>query len=187
MPRNLLASILVMACLAGVPAGAARIEGVEFADRRLTRGTALRLQGVGLLRYRIFLKGYVAALYLGEDVEAGAALDDVPRRLEIEYFWKIPAQAFVEVTKEGLARVVDEATFERFERSIEQLNGLYRDVRPGDRYALNYFPGVGTELEYNGEVQGLIEGAEFSSALFGIWLGDQALDDSLREQLLSEG
>jgi hypothetical protein len=58
-------------------------------------------------------------------------------------------------------------------------------VEPGDRYSLTYVPGVGTELARNGEPLGVVPGAEFSSALFAIWLGDEALDEPLREQLLA--
>jgi hypothetical protein len=62
---------------------------------------------------------------------------------------------------------------------------MYEDIEPGDRYALTYVPGVGTELSRNGRSLGVIEGADFSSALFSIWLGERALDDSLRRQLLA--
>ena len=65
------------------------------------------------------------------------------------------------------------------------MNGLYQDVEPGDRYALTYIPGVGTELSLNGEPQGLVEGREFSAALFGIWIGGTAMDEVLREELLA--
>jgi hypothetical protein len=64
---------------------------------------------------------------------------------------------------------------------------MYEDIEPGDRYALTYLPGVGTELARNGRRLGVIEGADFSSALFAIWLGERALDDSLRRQLLASG
>jgi hypothetical protein len=118
----------------------------------------------------VFIKGYVAALYLAdsfdEEVTSTTVLADAPRRLEIEYFWAIPA-------------------FERLRDRIERLNSMYEDIEPGDRYALTYVPGVGTELSRNGRSLGVIEGADFSSALFSIWLGERALDDSLRRQLLA--
>jgi len=172
-------------CLLAPSARAAQIEGVEFAERYESRGTQLRLNGVGLLRYRIFLKGYVAALYLGEEVGAERALADVPRRLEIEYFWPIPAESFAKATREGISRNVDAKTNERLAHQVEQLNRLYEDVEPGDRYALTYVPGVGTELALNGDPRGVVEGADFSAALFAIWLGERALDEPLREQLLA--
>jgi hypothetical protein len=175
---------LAAVCILAPSVRAAQIEGVEFAERYESGGTWLRLNGVGLLRYRIFLKGYVAALYLGEEVRAERALADVPRRLEIEYFWSIPAEAFAKATRDGIERRVDAATIGRLAARIDQLNRLYEDVEPGDRYALTYVPGVGTELALNGKPRGVVEGADFSAALFAIWLGEQPLDEPLREQLL---
>lgn len=174
-----------------VSAGAARIEGVQFSDTLTAGDTPLRLHATGLLRYRVLIKGYVAALYLpesfDEDVTPATVLADVPRRLEIEYFWAIPAEGFAQATVEGIAQNTDRETFDGLRDRIEQLNAMYEDVEPGDRYALTYVPGVGTELSRNGRRLGMIEGADFSSALFSIWLGERALDDSLRRQLLASG
>jgi hypothetical protein len=183
--RAIIALAIATACLGAHRALGAEIEGVEFPDRYRWSGEQLRLNGTGLLRYRVFIKGYVAALYLGERVAPERALEDVPRRLEIEYFWSIPSDAFADITIEGMARGVDAEALEGLRDRIEQLNALYEDVEPGDRYSLTYVPGIGTELALNGEPKGVIEGADFSSALFAIWIGERALDDSLREQLLA--
>jgi hypothetical protein len=178
---------LTVACFSAATLHAAEIEGVAFADRYEWQGTQLRLNGVGLLRYRIVIKGYVAALYLGEQVAADQVLDRVPRRLEIEYFWSIPADAFSEAMFEGIARNVDAKTLRRLREPMQRFSALYEDVEPGDRYALTYIPGVGTELALNGERKGMVEGNEFSAALFSIWLGERAFDAALRERLLAEG
>jgi hypothetical protein len=184
--RSIIALAIATTCLGAHPALGAEIEGVVFPDRYRWSGAQLRLNGTGLLRYRVFIKGYVAALYLGDQVAPERALDDVPRRLDIEYFWSIPADAFTEITLEGMAQNLSADAFERLSGRIERLNALYEDVDPGDRYSLTYVPGVGTELALNGVPKGVIEGADFSVALFGIWIGEQALDESLREQLLSK-
>ena len=63
-------------------------------------------------------------------------------------------------------------------------NAFYEDVKPGDRYALTYLPGLGTELALNGKRLGVIEGADFGAALFSIWFGDQPFDAALKGQLL---
>jgi len=183
--RRLAAATLAATCLVTATAQAAEIEGVSFPDRYQLGGTLLHLTGVGLLRYRVLFKGYVAALYLGERGPAQRALDDVPRRLEIEYFWSIPAAGFAEATDRGIARNVDTETQRRLRSRIDQLNALYEDVEPGDRYTLTYVPGRGTELALNGQPRGVIAGADFSSALFSIWLGDDPLDAKLRDQLLA--
>jgi len=180
---------LLAACFAA-DVRAAEIEGVRFSDTLTVGDEQLRLQGTGLLRYRFFIKAYVSPLYLsGSPGEGGTPtimLSDTPRRLEIEYFWAIPAEGFAKATVEGIARNTDPETFERLRDRIDRLNTMYEDVERGDRYALTYLPGVGTELARNGRPLGVIEGAGFSSALFSIWLGERALDESLRRQLLAD-
>jgi hypothetical protein len=63
----------------------------------------------------VFIKGYVAALYLAdsfdEEATSTTVLADAPRRLEIEYFWAIPAEGFAEATIEGIARNTDSRGF----------------------------------------------------------------------------
>ena len=185
--REVIAMGLAVTCFAG-PVGAAEIEGVRFLDRLSVGNEQLRLHGTGLLRYRVFIKGYVAALYLsdsfGGERTPRTVLEDTPRRLEIEYFWAIQAEGFAKATVEGISRNTDPETFENLRDRIDRLNTMYEDVEPGDRYALTYLPGVGTELARNGRPLGVIEGADFSSALFAIWIGEQPLDESLRRQLL---
>ena len=185
--RSIVALTIATTCLVAPPALGAEIEGVAFPDRYRWSGAQLRLNGVGLLRYRFFIKGYVAALYLGEQVAPERALDDVPRRLDIEYFWSIPAEKLSEAMFEGIARNVDAQMLKHLMETIERFSALYEDVEPGDRYALTYIPGVGTELALNGERKGLVEGDDFSSALFSIWLGERAFDAALRKRLLAEG
>ena len=183
--RRTIALALIATWPFAAPAGAASVGGVEFATHYEWNGTPLRLNGAGVLRYRVFIKGYAAALYLGHGVDSDQSLDDVPRRLEIEYLWSIPADAFARITVAQISRNVDATTLARLRSSIDQLNSLYTDVQPGDRYALTYVPGVGTELALNGEPRGLIEGAEFSAALFAIWIGQEPVDQPLRKQLLA--
>jgi hypothetical protein len=181
-PFALLLALLVLLPVA--PSSAAEIEGVRFAEAHRTEGGELRLHGVGLLRYRIVVKAYVAALYLTPGADPREALGDAPRRLEIEYFWPIAASDFAGATREGIARNVPPDRRAALAERIERIATLYRDVGPGDRYALTYLPGTGTELSRNGERLGVIPGADFAAAIFAIWLGDEPLDASLKAQLL---
>jgi hypothetical protein len=180
LQRSLICSLLLVAA----PAPAAEIEGVSFRDRIAVGGVELVLNGTGLVRYRYFFKVYVAALYLGSGVAATEQAGDVPKRLEIQYFYEIGAKDFAASTWKGIAANVGEPVLERLRPKIEQLNALYRDVKPGDRYALTYLPDTGTELALNGRRLGLIPGSEFAAAVFAIWLGDSPLDPSLKESLL---
>lgn len=163
----------------------AEIEGVRFPEQLQMGEAQLQLRGTGLLRYRSVFKAYVAALYLGEGAQTDDVLGDVPRRLEIEYFWAIPADRFVQATVEGISRNVDAETLEDLQPRIARFNALYEDIEPGDRYSLTYLPGRGTELGLNGQPKGVVAGADFASALFSIWLGPNPLNDTLRRQLLA--
>ena len=178
----LASSLLVLLAKA---APAAQIEGVTFADRHEARGTMLHLKCVGLLRYMVLIKGYVAALYLGDGVSAADVLTDVPKRLEIDYFHSIKGQQFGEASEQVLARNFDATALARVRSKLAKLNALYEDVQPGDRYALTYIPGIGTELSLNGAAKGLIEGVDFAAMVFSIWLGSDPIDASLKSQLLA--
>jgi hypothetical protein len=181
--RTFILLVLGVAALA-TQASAKEIEGVRFADQVRANGTVMRLNDVGLMRYRYVIKAYVAALYLGDGAAANDVLADAPKRLEIEYFYAIKASGFANATTEGIAAYVTPDVVKRLRPRIDELNALYRDVKPGDRYALTYVPGVGTELALNGTALGTVAGADFAAAVFAIWLGPKALDESLKTQLL---
>ena len=56
----------------------------------------------------------------------------------------------------------------------------------GDEILLVYKPGVGTVFYKNKEKRGVISGAKFKKALFGIWLGDKPADKKLKLKLLGK-
>ena len=95
---------------------AVRLSLAAFAPFALAE---LELQGATLLRCRVV-----------------QALGDVPRRIEIEYFWAVPADAFARSMSEGIARNADAATPERMAEPLAKLDARYADVEPGERNAL---------------------------------------------------
>lgn len=187
--RRLLAYVPIVALLcAASPAQSGVIEDVTFADEVHLNESAdqrLRLYGMGLLRYRVIFRGYVAALYLPDGVSGDRALDDVPRKLELSYFWSIGAQDFASVANEFLEDTLPSKTFDQLRDRIDQMHRAYQDVAPEDRYALTYVPGTGTTLALNNVELVTVPGADFAKAYFGIWLGRRSLDDSLRDELLA--
>ncbi|MGE0679962.1 MAG: chalcone isomerase family protein [Candidatus Binatia bacterium] len=168
-----------------ITATAAEIEGVAFADRYQAGNVPLVLHNVGLLRYRYFIKAYVAALYLGKGVRPEDVLTDAPKRLELHYFWSIKGPDFGKAADKILAQNFSAATIAPLRSRLERLHGWYENVQPGDRYALTYLPGIGTELTLNGAPKGIIAGADFAAVYFAIWLGEKPLDRSLKTQLLT--
>jgi len=162
----------------------AEIEGVFFKDTYKLPDRLLTVRGTGLYRHLGFIKAYVGALYVAEGRATQAVLSDVAKRLEVEYFHAIEGEDFGAATNKVIGRNIDSETLEKLRPRIEKHNAMYKDVQPGDRYALTYIPGKGTELALNGEPIGLIEGADFAAALFGMWLGAQPMNKAFKRQLM---
>ncbi len=160
------------------------IEGVQFPPSYKTAEVELELNCVGLMRYMYVLKGYVAGLYLADEEHAEDVLADVPKRLELSYFWDIAGADIGDAGDKLVAQNVDAETLTRLRPQLDQIRALYENVRPGDRYALTYVPGRGTELALNGKPKGTIPGADFARAYFAIWLGAKPIDADLKKQLL---
>jgi hypothetical protein len=178
--------IVVAALIVPAPAGhaAVEIEGIAFDKTFRVEDTVLHLRGAGLLRYLVFIKAYVGALYMPPSDRAENPLGTSPRRLELEYFHAIRAADFAEATRQKIADNVPPETLTAIAERLERFNGFYRDVQPGDRYALTYLPGKGTELSLNGTPLGRIEGEDFAAAVFAIWLGPAPIDEGFRDDLL---
>jgi hypothetical protein len=180
---------LALALLLAAPpvaraAGPVLIEGVEFAASRSVAGADLVLHRAALLRWKYLFDVYVAALYLAPGVRPERVLADTPKRLEIQYFYGFSAEDFVRSTHAGIAANVAPAALEALRERIDALGRLYLPVEPGDRYALSYVPGAGTELALNGRVLGRVDGADFAAAVFSIWLGPSPIDETLKRDLL---
>lgn len=166
------------------PSRAVTMEGVTFADSVDIEGNAVPLRSVALLRYLRFIKVYVAALYLPPEVKATEVLADVPKRLEIAYLVAIGRSDFVKAATTVLEGNLTPAERTELQERLDALHAAYRDVQPGDRYALTYSPGRGTELALNGTPLITVAGADFAHAYFGIWLGRNPIDAQLRRDLL---
>lgn len=178
------ATILTSLIIESQRAYALTVENVTFADSIQVGSLKLPLHNAALLRYLKFIKAYVAALYLSEGVTPDNVLADVPKRLEINYLVSIKGTDFGKGAEPTLQLNQTPAELAKLRSRIDRINAIYRDVKPGDRYALTYLPGRGTELALNGTSLAVIEGADFAAAYFGIWLGRNSIDDRLKRDLL---
>jgi len=179
-----LTTLLLAVSILSSPASALTVEKVTFADSVTIGGTPVPLRNAALLRYLKFIKAYVAALYLPAGVKAEDVLSDVAKRLEISYLVAIKGKDFGKGAAPTLEANQTPAELARLQGRIDRINAAYKDVQPGDRYAITYLPGRGTELALNGTPLTVIEGADFAAAYFGIWLGKTSIDDKLKRDLL---
>lgn len=179
----------ILALILLVPSGLWGSSGKSpvFAPWVSAEGHRLEIRGTARLNTLFFIKAYDGAFYLPKGVPGTAALETVPRHLVLAYHVAIAAEDLARATRAKIRDGVDPDLFQRLLPKIEALNRLYRNVAPGDRYALTYVPGTGTRLIFNGRVLGTIAGPEFARALFSIWIGDTPIDPDFRDRLLGAG
>jgi hypothetical protein len=179
-----LSIILTIAVVPSLAAGSVSVGDVVFSETVRVADTQLKLKGAAVLRYLSIFKAYAGAFYLPPGALSWSGGGDVPCRLELSYYRAIKAEDFDRATRKKVADNVDAATYNMLAERLDRFNALYRDVKPGDRYALNYAPGLGTELTLNGESLGRIPGADFAAAVFAIWLGADPIDEQFKAALL---
>ena len=76
--------------------------------------------------------------------------------------------------------------WDAFFAELDALHATFRDIRPGDRYALNFNAGRGLTLEVNGQAVFSSPDQELARAYLGIWLSPNGLSDKLRTSLLAD-
>ncbi|PMR82274.1 hypothetical protein C1H70_02715 [Halomonas urumqiensis] len=158
------------------------VKGARFETQLESEGQAYQMIGHGLFRYMIW-NAYAGAYYQPSDQPEAAPLSDVPRRLELEYFHAIEADDFAGVTRDSVRERLGDAAYRELLPTLNAFTRAYQSVEPGDRYALTW-NGDALTLALNG--QRVYEGddPQLARALFAIWLGDQPLKESFRNDLL---
>lgn len=162
----------------------AEIQGARFPDTVVLGRTELKIQGVAVLKWAMVFNVYAGAFYLPEGHAGRAWTEDVPKKLELRYFREITADGFVKASDHLLRRNLSSEDYQHLQGRLQVLYSLFRDVKPGDRYSLAYFPGRGTELRLNDNPLGTIPGADFAMAYFGVWLGENPINPRFRDHLL---
>ncbi|WP_158772440.1 chalcone isomerase family protein [Cobetia sp. L2A1] len=190
-PRLRVASLMICLTAAMSPqVVAAEIKGVSFADQiAAPGGQSMTLIGTGLFTYMVW-DAYVGAYYQDARRPRPAPLNDVSRRLVLEYFHAIDAEDFAKATTKGVRRNLSTSDFTAVEAALKSFNAAYRNVVPGDRYALQWQAaggGRGTlTLALNDTVIFTSDSLLLANGLFGIWLGDAPAQDDFRAQLLGQ-
>lgn len=141
--------------------------------------------GSATARYAGLIKVYDATLRVTPGTARDRVLDpQTEKELEIRYRVDIDASDLIKAASKTLERQHSEAELARFSAETEQLHAQYRNVKEGDRFALQA-KGDALTLLFNGEAQVTITTPGFADFYLGIWLGSDPLSDSVRDQLLS--
>lgn len=182
--RTTIRMLGVLLFLVSSNSSAATIRNVQFTDTVIVEQTVLKIRGVAILKWAMFFDVYAGAFYMPKDGQSQAWNDDVPKRLELAYLREIKASDIAVSSEQLLKRNLSSSEYNAVAERLQKFLGLFRDVKPGDRYCLTYSPGQGTELRLNNEALGVVPGADFAVAYFGIWLGKNPISQRFRARLL---
>ena len=188
--RQLLA--LAASALAGGSALAAppiKVEGVTFPGSADVAGQMLELNGVGL-RAVAWLKGYAAGLYLGSRARTPQQVYMAPgaKRLQLRMLQDVGIEEFIKAFDKGVARNTPPAEMPALAERVVRFDALLRGmvkVKKRDVVDLDWLPGRGLQLSFNGQPRGApIPGEDLYAALLRIFVGERPADPEMKIGLL---
>lgn len=184
-------NFLLLLCLVGlfqISSAQMKVGGISLPSTLTYNQTEFELNGAGV-RERFWISMYVSALYLEEKSQNPEAImsADKPMAIRLHIVSKlITSKRMVDAVTDGFEKSLDGNTAPVQDR-IDKLLGYFKeDIKKDDVFDLVYQPGKGITAYKNGEARGTVEGLDFKSALFGIWLSDDPADEDLKEKMLGK-
>ena len=160
------------------------LEQAHFASQRDNDGERLERKSQTVLTY-LWVDVYAAAFYAPPTLSASQAVTQMhDQRLELYYLHAIDRSDVIKAATATLQRQHPPAELARLQNDVQRLHTSLRDIRVGDRYALDYQVGRGLNLERNGQVIFSSPNTALASAYLAIWLGPDGLSNALRDALL---
>ncbi len=184
--RVLIAVCFFVLCV--LPASAREIAGINVTETlEGANGVSLSLNGAGV-RSKLFFKIYVAELYMENPAtEATEVLEDEGQKIMVMHFLydEVSKDKLVEAWNDGFKSNLSEEQYASLSAKITAFNEMFSTVKKDDTIILDYVPGVGTQVIVAGQNKGVIEGKDFSKAVFAIWLGEKPVTADLKKALLA--
>ena len=188
---------LILATLLATPSvapGADVVEprtGARFAER----DGGMTLLGTGV-RTRTFLKVkvYAIGLYVTDAALAGPLAAYRGRTTDLAFYRELvtgdfPKQVVMKFVRDTTAAQVRDAFYE----ALPSVDRLRLDVfsshfgapRDGDVYVVRWAPGGVLEVTAGGQPKQPIPDKAFSTAVFGIWLGEKPIQEDIKRDLVA--
>ncbi len=165
------------------------VNGVNVPRKIDFQGKSLQLNGAGG-RSKMWLEVYVQALYLSQlSQDPQFIIDsDTEMAVRIEITSSIvSSNKLTKAMNTGFEKSAG-ANLEQLRPRIEQLKSFLSDViTEKDVFVIAYNPlDQNVYVSKNEVLKGKIPGFDFKKALFGIWLSDKPVDETLKKHLLGQ-
>jgi hypothetical protein len=149
------------------------------------------LLGVGL-RTKSFLKVkvYAVGLYVADSALAGPLKDKTGPALYQELVWgDFPKEIHLRLVRDVSASQMQEAIRDALEKAdkarTDQFVSYFSDIKTGEEYVLRWAAGGTLETIAKGAPKPPIADKNFAAAVFGIWLGDEPVQDDIKRDLVT--
>ncbi|QLC67357.1 chalcone isomerase family protein [Flavobacterium sp. LPB0248] len=165
------------------------VNGVTVPRKIDFQGKSLQLNGAGG-RSKMWLEVYVQALYLSQLTQDPQFIIDsdteMAVRIEITSSM-VSSNKLTKAMNTGFEKSAG-ANLEQLRPRIEQLKSYLSDaITEKDVFILAYNPlDQNVYISKNEVLKGKIPGFDFKKALFGIWLSDKPVDETLKKHLLGQ-
>ena len=184
--KKLLFILAILSAGVLVNAQAATYKGVTVADSASVGGKTLVLNGMGL-RTKFFFKIYVGALYLPQKAGTAAAVmsENGPDRILMHMIYAVSKSQFADAWHAGFKDNNPQMS-DAVKAGMEQFIACFGNSKKGDVITLDYVPGQGTQVSWNGAFCGNIPGEDFHKALLNVFLGPKPPTRELKNGLLGK-
>lgn len=178
--------VLLTALGLAAPADAAECGGVRMADQITVDGANLVLNGQGVREATVFnVDVYVAGLYVEHRSNNGGTIAraNERRRLVLHFVRDVSRSDITTAFSEGFGHTAG-GSLGALQARINRLNGWMTNMSNGGELTFTYIPGSGLRVHVGSSSRGFIEGEDFATAFFSIWLGSNPPNPGLRRGLL---
>ena len=167
---------------------AQQLDDVTLSDNVTIDGTdvALQLNGMGY-RTKFVFDIYVGGLYTESKVDSRDAAQALtgPKRVVMHMVYdEVEREKITNGWNDGFEENNSDQQLEKLQARLKTFNSYFPDLKKNDVMLYDYIPGTGTRVTINGEIKGVIEGADFYTALLDVWLGEEPADDDLKDAML---
>lgn len=146
-----------------------------------TETPVLKKSGQAAAYWAGLIPVYDAQLWVSDITTQKNLLSDrTALNLELCYRVALSKEDFIKAAVQGLPKKLSSAHI----KAVNQLHSAYENVSPKDCYQLSYDAINGTQLRLNNQLKFQTKTPGFKALYFGLWLGQNALSDAVRTNLL---
>lgn len=162
------------------------IAGVKIPDRIKVSGNELNLNGAGVLS-RVFVDQYVCGLYLMDKTSDAQKVIEADETMEIKIIIvsdEVTSAKMKDNLLDGFRNSAGDDVLSILSEIDSFIKLFSEEIKVNDIFDMIYISGKGVQTFKNKKLFCTIPGIEFKKALFGIWLCEDPVKNSLKNDML---